>query len=119
MQRSESQAERLGGGAVSFITKSSASEHSMATGVSGSSSGGTCRERLALACSVSKIDLLSGRNSGTNEPGAMRELLFLCHRTDFICFCDYVTRWVIHLMLLPCQVLYFTFSYVTTLYPED
>ncbi|KAJ2947194.1 hypothetical protein O0L34_g16556 [Tuta absoluta] len=52
MQRSESQSERLGSGSgVSFIAKSSASEHSMATasGISGSSSGGTLPRTLSTS----------------------------------------------------------------------
>ncbi|CAB3252121.1 unnamed protein product [Arctia plantaginis] len=51
MQRSGSQSERLGGGAgsVAFIPKSSASEHSMSTGVSGSSSGGTLPRTLSTS----------------------------------------------------------------------
>lgn len=55
MQRSESQSERLGGtSGVSFIPKSSASEHSMATGISGSSSSGSTLPRT-LSTSVLRI----------------------------------------------------------------
>ncbi|CAG5039906.1 unnamed protein product [Parnassius apollo] len=51
MQRSGSQSDRLGtgGSGATFITKSSASEHSMSTGVSGSSSGGTLPRTLSTS----------------------------------------------------------------------
>lgn len=50
MQRSGSQSERLGAaGGSSFIAKSSASEHSMSTGVSASSSGSTLPRTLSTS----------------------------------------------------------------------
>lgn len=48
MHRSGSQSERLGASGGSF-TKSSASEHSMATGVAASSSGGTLPRTLSTS----------------------------------------------------------------------
>lgn len=51
MQRSGTQSDRMGvgGGSSSFIAKSSASEHSMSTGVSASSSGGTLPRTLSTS----------------------------------------------------------------------
>lgn len=50
MQRSGSQSDRIGVGAgSSFVAKSSASEHSMSTGVSASSSGGTLPRTLSTS----------------------------------------------------------------------
>lgn len=51
MHRSGSQSDRLvaGGGGTTFIAKSSASEHSMSTGVSGNSSGGSLPRTLSTS----------------------------------------------------------------------
>lgn len=51
MQRSGSQSERLGGAGagVTFIAKSSASEHSMSTGVAAGSGGGTLPRTLSTS----------------------------------------------------------------------
>ncbi|KPI97956.1 cAMP-specific 3',5'-cyclic phosphodiesterase [Papilio xuthus] len=50
MKRSGSQSDRLcAGGGATFIAKSSASEHSMSTGVSASSSGGTLPRTLSTS----------------------------------------------------------------------
>lgn len=51
MQRSESQSERLSAasGSTAFIAKSSASEHSMSTGVTGNISGGTLPRTLSTS----------------------------------------------------------------------